>query len=1252
MPRLACVAHAVVVSALVLLASCADTGSGKPQCEDGVDNDRDGFIDEADPACAAGSPTEAEDPAGPCGDGVDNDGDGLTDFPDDPGCDGDGDVDEYDVGDMADCMNGRDDDGDGKIDFPADPGCLAANQDGEGDDCPTGPNCPQCANGRDDDVDTLVDFPTDPGCTSASGGFEYNLDVNACGTGTLVAELPANGIVTGTLSTGTSNVQASTCAGGPVGTGAEAAYAFLVESPSTLVATTDTAGTTANTVLYVRRACRTAATELACNDDINPTNTKSSIRAELTPGAYYLIVDTKAGSQTGAYTLQASIYRGLGQSCTGAVQCAPGNECRMVAGAGTTTCERPVCSDGRDDDGDTKIDFPADPGCTSAIDSSETDDCPNGVNCPDCADTVDNDGDTRADYPLDTACASASGTSEYACTSADPVRTFAGNLTGQTMPTLGNDVDLSCGTNGRDEVFALLITRPLAELRINTIGSTIDTSIALKQASCSSFDLACDDDTAGNGDSEIFLVDVQVGEYYLVVDDESTTGTYNLNVRGTLTSDASCDPASTLFTCPTGFSCAGTAGAERCTAAACNDAVDGDGDGDGTGYPTDPGCASPSDTTEDDDCPAGPSCPACSNDVDDDNDTLTDYGADPGCVAASATSELAPCTSGDPVLLLNNPRVVDASTATRSNDVDLSCGTDGRDEIYRLMVIQPLASLTVDTVGSSLDTVVGLRGATCNGTADLACDDNGAGNGDSRVTLTNVGVGEYFVVVDDRNVANPGTYNLNVTGTIAVGGQCDPASTVYTCTAGHACTGAPMATCQLAACNNAVDDDGRGDGTGFPTDPGCASTSDNDEADDCPSGPMCPACSNDLDDDGDGLTDYPEDPACAGAGVASELAPCTSIDPIPVFTADLAGVSIATQANDVDLSCGNDGRDLIYRYYVTAPLVSLTADTGGSDTNAAIALRRNSCNGNTDLGCAVNNYANGDARATITGVTVGEYFILVDDQNTATPTTISVNLRGVIPSLGRCNPSSTTFVCDTGTTCRGAAGAERCSPGVCNDTVDDDGRGDGTGFPTDPGCTSVADTDEADDCPTGTSCPACSNGLDDDGNGTIDFPADLGCAAASDTVERTCAPETDPFTVVSTRVTTGTTTGAANNFSPSCQSTSNADRVHLLSLPVPVASLTMTTVGTSYDTILVFMDSGCGTSLACNDDGAGVQSTITRTDVAAGTYAIVVDGYDMNSGPYTLNVNGTVAAGVACTDPLFAAGVLACAGTCTAGTCQ
>jgi MYXO-CTERM domain-containing protein len=90
----------------------------------------------------------------------------------------------------------------------------------------------------------------------------------------------------------------------------------------------------------------------------------------------------------------------------------------------------PACSDGSDNDSDTAIDHPADPGCSSPIDWSETFDCSDGLDndedgdtdhpaddgCasasdqterPDCSDGVDNDADTFVDHPQDPGCAAA-----------------------------------------------------------------------------------------------------------------------------------------------------------------------------------------------------------------------------------------------------------------------------------------------------------------------------------------------------------------------------------------------------------------------------------------------------------------------------------------------------------------------------------------------------------------------------------------------------------------------------------------------------------------------------------------------------------------------------------------------------------------------------------------------------------------------------------------------------------------------------
>ncbi len=63
--------------------------------------------------------------------------------------------------------------------------------------------------------------------------------------------------------------------------------------------------------------------------------------------------------------------------------------------------DKPQCDDGIDNDGDGKIDFPNDPGCTDKNDDDETDD---PVNLPQCNDGVDNDGDGKTDFPNDPGC--------------------------------------------------------------------------------------------------------------------------------------------------------------------------------------------------------------------------------------------------------------------------------------------------------------------------------------------------------------------------------------------------------------------------------------------------------------------------------------------------------------------------------------------------------------------------------------------------------------------------------------------------------------------------------------------------------------------------------------------------------------------------------------------------------------------------------------------------------------------------------
>lgn len=140
------------------------------ECNDGVDNDGDGFIDfPADPGCASASGIES--PA--CDDKVDNDGDGKVDFPADFGCTAASDPAEF--AQPNGCRDGLDNDGDGLIDFPSDPDCGSSTDPSES---------PDCSDEVENDNDGLVDFPADTGCASAADRNEKaGTTTRQCGDG-------------------------------------------------------------------------------------------------------------------------------------------------------------------------------------------------------------------------------------------------------------------------------------------------------------------------------------------------------------------------------------------------------------------------------------------------------------------------------------------------------------------------------------------------------------------------------------------------------------------------------------------------------------------------------------------------------------------------------------------------------------------------------------------------------------------------------------------------------------------------------------------------------------------------------------------------------------------------------------------------------------------------------------------------------------------------------------------------------------
>ena len=692
----------------------------------------------------------------------------------------------------------------------------------------------------------------------------------------------------------------------------------------------------------------------------------------------------------------------------------------------------------------------------------------------------------------------------------------------------------------------------------------------------------------------------------------------------------------------------------------CADGRDNDGDGK-IDFPYDPGCFAPNQDTETDDCPDGPHCPQCSNGKDDDNNGVTDYPNDPGCLSAADTDEFTdnPAACGSNVMFQQLPldgHVMGMlNPGTASALISPTCGGGGAEDVYELRINSPKVVIaTTDNSGTVADTVLYIRSADCvNNASEMACNDDATMPtvmGASTVTVSIPTPGVYYLVVDAHDSGAGGAYDLQVDFLTGEGELCDAPAT---CGPGLVCRvplGMTQKVCSKHVCNDGVDDDGDGKND-YPTDPGCTSPDDDDETDTCP-GAGCPECADGIDNDGDSKIDYPNDPSCSSASGASES--CVSTDGVAsITTTTTAGTTIGAN-NDVKPACAfgsGAAPDRTYRIDVPA-LTSLKITTTPSTSpyfDAVTALYGASCGG-TALSCQ------DSSPIALTNLAAGTYFVVVDGYSTGSGS-FSLAVTGTIAGNASCEGALATsgaLTCATGYACAGTVGAKTCQPAACNDGLDNDGDGK-IDYPFDPGCDSPSDNTEANP----TTLPVCGNGTDDDADGTIDYPADYGCSSAAGTSEVFCTGEHDPTSLITAKITTGTTTGKANDLVPSCSTGSTApDVVYALQLPVAVQALQIDTIGSGFDTVVSLRDPQCATTVLCVDDGAGTvgPSQLNLTNLAAGGYSVIVDGYSMNSGAYTLNVNGTVGAGTACTAAAFvgANAWLKCATglTCTAGKCM
>jgi large repetitive protein len=1185
-----------------------------------------------------------------CSDNVDNDGDGMVDFPADLGCD-DASDDSEDSTPKPLCNDGRDNDGDGKTDFPNDPGCGSPLFDSEDDDCPNGASCPQCADGIDNDGSGKTDFAgMDPGCESAGDNSEFTDNPNACGVGVTIKPLPLTNEDTGTLAaTSISNI-ASPC--GPAGAPA-IAYVFHLSSPKVVVASTDDPVTVIDTIVDIRSImCESTSSEMACNDDVSGTNQRSKVTKALNPGTYYLLVSTR-NPTGGAYKLTVQFQPGTGAPCNTPADCGAGLECRIPTGGTTKQCIGPVCDDAIDDDGDGKIDYPLDPGCASPTDATENDVCnttPLDPACPKCANGIDDDMDTKIDYPNDPTCIAASTLNE-SCPQSEAIIIASGPTTSSTTTGATNDYTPppgsfnghTCGTTGTHSAPDVAVQLDVPQLKSLALrlGPT-PPSTTLYDSVHILFDSTCGGTPIECYDNPTLMVvnNLAAGRYFLVVDGWSTgNGPFTLTTSGVIANGQSCEsPLATsgALTCDIGFACLGAVGSRTCMPTECNDGIDNNTNGK-MDYPADPGCASPSDPSENTVCP-GASCPVCSDGLDNDGDLLIDYPADTGCLSAAGTNE--GCAESDPVLAINATQTTGTLVGSVDDHNPACVTTNFPDRVYTIDIPTSLQSLRIDTAGSNADTVLSFMNNTC-AEPSIACDNDGAGSGDSLITRTNVPPGSYTIAIDS-NVAALDTFVLNVKGVINPGGSCEGplfAGGIIECPLNFGCNGpAGSKTCTAAQCLDGVDNNGDGK-IDFPIDPGCTSPSDNSESNVCP-GASCPLCGDGIDNDSDGQTDYPADPGCTSA--SGNVEGCFDTDAIAAITGPVTNGTTVGAANDHQPTCvAGVGPEKIHT--LTIPnLQSLSLDTEGSVVDTVLSFMDSNCNTSSSLACDDDGgVGTGDSLIQRAFVPAGTYTVAVDALSATTGTYI-LNVKGVVLPGNSCESplfAAGALTCSTGFACAGPAGSKTCVVAQCLDGIDNNADGK-TDFPNDPGCTSFSDDTETTVCP-GANCPVCGDGLDNDADGQTDYPADTSCFAAS-AMNEACN-QSEAVNVITTTVTTGTTAGTSNDYVPTCGSSTHtaADVALQLNLPATMATLNLNLDNSSFDFAHSLLNSTCGgTPIACSDG-----ALMARTNVAAGTYYVVIDGWSGASGPFSLTTTGTIAPGGSCESPLVTAGAF----TCTSG---
>ncbi len=241
------------------------------------------------------------------------------------------------------------------------------------------------------------------------------------------------------------------------------------------------------------------------------------------------------------------------------------------------------------------------------------------------------------------------------------------------------------------------------------------------------------------------------------------------------------------------------------------------------------------------------------------------------------------------------------------------------------------------------------------------------------------------------------------------------------------------------------------------------------------------SCDNDVDDDGDGFTDFPDDPGCDAADDPSERTPAAPCDDGLDNDGDLRG-----DAFDPGCEGPLDGSERSS---------TLVCDDGfDNDDDLVIDFPGDpGCASSVDPSERGNGAVACDDGLDNDGDTYSDF---PDDPGCEAVGDKSERGAGLACDDGVDNDGDlvTDHPADTG--CASIFDpSERSVSRICDDGVDQDGDGS-IDFPTDPGCASTADASER-----GATLP-CDDTLDNDFDDAKDFPGDPGCSHPGDTSEQ------------------------------------------------------------------------------------------------------------------------------------------------------